>query len=116
MEKKPDILSDHDDYRIETRPASEQLLVDPALVQALLESERDQLISHDVVVRTLRTTLAGGVEDDWEYVADRDDPWLDEALADVDAGNCVTHAEAQHYLEGVIREIDLANGRASRTC
>jgi hypothetical protein len=114
MEKKPDILSDRDDCRIDVQPAAKEEPLEPAFVQALRQNERDQVVSHDVVVRTLRDRLAGGIEDDWEYVAERDDPWIDEALADVDAGNCVTHAEAKRYLEDVVREIELENQRASR--
>jgi hypothetical protein len=89
MLRKPDILSDRDDCR-------------------------NHDASDEVVVRMVRERFAGGLDDDWEYVAERDDPWIDEALADVDVGNCVTHAEAKLYLEEVVREIDLENRRASR--
>jgi hypothetical protein len=104
--KKPDILCDRDDYRIG---------MEPSVTGMLSRMGCDRNISDDDL-RALRARLGGDMGEDWEYVADRDDPWIDEALADLDAGNCVTHAEAQRYLEGVVREIDLESRRASRAC
>lgn len=42
--------------------------------------------------------------DDWTYVPERDDPRIDEAVAQMDRGERVSHEEAMRYLEQVIEE------------
>ena len=42
--------------------------------------------------------------DDWTYVPERDDPWLDEAVAQMDRGEWVTHEQVMREIEQVIAD------------
>jgi len=42
--------------------------------------------------------------DDWQYVPERDDPWMDEAIARFDAGQGVPHEEAMRIINNAIAE------------
>jgi len=51
--------------------------------------------------------LRDGLSDDrdnWRYVPERDDPWMDEAIAQIARGEWVTHEEAMRYIHEVIAE------------
>jgi hypothetical protein len=51
--------------------------------------------------------------DDWTYDPERDDPWLDEAVAAMDRGEWITHEEAMRRIGAAIAE-ELATHAARR--
>lgn len=42
--------------------------------------------------------------DDWTYVPERDDPWLDEAVAAMDRGEWVPHEQVVREIEQIIAD------------
>jgi hypothetical protein len=42
--------------------------------------------------------------DDWTYDPQRDDPWLDEAVAEMDRGEWVTHEQVVREIEEILAE------------